>query len=296
MTALVAAEHHRRELAMTIFNIEGDKLYKQRARAALPILVRQARAQEPINYTSLALELGMPNPRNLDYPLGTIGESLIQLGAEWNQKVPPLQCLVINKSTGLPGEGVEWGVPELKNFAAMPARVRRILVDQLLADIYAFGRWRSVLEALHLEEPAPAIPPPQLSMAGKGGGPESEAHIRLKNFTANNPSTLGLNNTYPRVKVEQRLPSGDCIDVFFENERESIAVEIKTANADPLEIVRGLFQCVKYQALLKAIANVEQSDRDRRAILAIGGLFPSHLIPLKNTLGIEIVDRLEKWI
>jgi len=277
---------------MTTFNLEGDKLYKQRARAAMPILVRQAWARQTVYYSDLTSELGMPNPRNLNYPLGTIGESLIQLGKLWGQKVPPLQCLVINKSTGLPGEGVEWAVPELKNFAAMTPRVRRIRVEQQLSDIYAFDRWKSVLQAFDIAEPALPIDRQQLSQAGRGGGPESEAHIQLKNFAANNPSALGLGASYSNVKIEKSLPSGDSIDVFFEYERESIAVEIKTATADPLEIARGLFQCVKYQALLAAISDVEQSCKEARAILAIGGSFPLQLIPLKNTLGIEVIDCL----
>jgi len=53
--------------------ISGEKLYQERARAALPLLVRQAQAGAPIFYSDLADELGMPNPRNLNYVLGSIG-------------------------------------------------------------------------------------------------------------------------------------------------------------------------------------------------------------------------------
>ena len=38
----------------------GDKLYQQRARMVLPILVRQAQADKPIYYSTLAQEVGMP--------------------------------------------------------------------------------------------------------------------------------------------------------------------------------------------------------------------------------------------
>ena len=47
----------------------SDKLYVQRARIALPILVRQAKNGECIFYSNLAEEIGMPNPRNLNYVL-----------------------------------------------------------------------------------------------------------------------------------------------------------------------------------------------------------------------------------
>ena len=87
--------------------ISGDKLYQERARAALPLLVRQAQAGAPIFYSDLAEELGMPNPRNLNYVLGSIGQSMELLSKSWKEKVPPIQCLVINKATGLPGEGID---------------------------------------------------------------------------------------------------------------------------------------------------------------------------------------------
>jgi hypothetical protein len=59
--------------------IAGDKLYQHRARLALPLLVRQAEAGKPIIYSDLAEELGMPNPRNLNYPLGSIGSTIENL-------------------------------------------------------------------------------------------------------------------------------------------------------------------------------------------------------------------------
>lgn len=88
--------------------ISGDKLYQERARAALPILARQAKAGSTLFYSDLAQELGMPNPRNLNYVLGSIGQTLEHLSKQWKKKIPPIQALVVNKSTGLPGEGVGW--------------------------------------------------------------------------------------------------------------------------------------------------------------------------------------------
>ena len=40
--------------------ISGDKAYQVRARAALPLLVRQAEAGAPVFYSDLAEELGIP--------------------------------------------------------------------------------------------------------------------------------------------------------------------------------------------------------------------------------------------
>lgn len=83
--------------------LSGDKLYQQRARAALPLLVGQARMRKEIVYSDLAPQLGMSNARNLNYVLGYIGQALQSLSEEWDECIPPIQCLVVSKRTGLPG-------------------------------------------------------------------------------------------------------------------------------------------------------------------------------------------------
>ena len=84
---------------------KAGKLYQQRAFSALPLLVRQAEAGQTIQYGQLANELGIPNPRNLNHVLGSIGTSLQNLGQRWGQEIPAIQALVTNKDSGLPGQG-----------------------------------------------------------------------------------------------------------------------------------------------------------------------------------------------
>ena len=80
---------------------DGDKQYQERARRALPILVRQAMARRTMFYSELATELGISNPRTLNYPLGAVGNAMLDLAKTWGRPVPPIQALVVNKSTGL---------------------------------------------------------------------------------------------------------------------------------------------------------------------------------------------------
>jgi hypothetical protein len=49
--------------------LSGEKLYLERARTTLPYLVRQAKAGKTIFYSDLAIEINIPNPRNLNYIL-----------------------------------------------------------------------------------------------------------------------------------------------------------------------------------------------------------------------------------
>ena len=77
----------------------------ENVRKAFPLLVRQAKAEQSIYYSALAEELDMPNPRNLNYALGYIGYALKKLGKRWHEDIPPIQSLVVNKYTGVPGVG-----------------------------------------------------------------------------------------------------------------------------------------------------------------------------------------------
>ena len=77
------------ETAQIAEPLTGNKLYQQRARKALPLLIRQAQAEEPITYENLAFELEMSNPRNLNYVLGSIGKALKNLSESWGESVPP---------------------------------------------------------------------------------------------------------------------------------------------------------------------------------------------------------------
>src|SRR5665213_1959518 len=84
-------------------DILGAK-YQRRAFEALPLLVRQAYSAQTIYYGDLGAEMSM-RARNLNWVLGSIGNSLLALSAEWGEDIPPLQALVINQENELPGSG-----------------------------------------------------------------------------------------------------------------------------------------------------------------------------------------------
>jgi hypothetical protein len=270
--------------------IDGDKLYQERARAALPLLVRQAAASKPIFYSALAEELGMPNPRNLNYVLGSIGQAMIRLSKKWKTKIPPIQCLVVNKATGLPGEGIGWFLITKDDFGKLPLRRRREIVQAELQHIYAYPHWDEVLEELELD-PTETDFTNEVTKATSGfGGGESIAHKRLKEYVANNPHVIGLPKSTPAGSTEYGLPSGDFLDVSFKYKNSWIAVEVKSKVSGQADIVRGIFQCVKYQAVLDAVLLSQSKNQDANTILVLESKLPAHLRPLCNLLGIEVID------
>src|SRR4051794_30556303 len=117
----------------------GNKLYQTRARSALPILMRQAGSRKPIYYEALAAELGMPNPRNLNYVLGSIGTTLNELSAKGSLgEIPHIQSLVINQHRRVPGHGFEGFLTErVGEYRSLSLAEKRAYLDAYWHEIYA---------------------------------------------------------------------------------------------------------------------------------------------------------------
>ena len=275
-------------------SIQGDKLYQKRARKALPILVRQALANQPIYYSDLAQELNMPNPRNLNYILGSIGQTLQEISKEWEEDIPPINCLVINKTKGLPGDGISPFIANQNNFAKLPLKQQRKIIDIEFSKVYIYPRWSNVLELLDLEyKDNPDYAPFHDTSSKKyHGSGESLHHQHLKEFISKNPHILGLPRSVGIGELEKKLPSGDIADVFFVHKKDWVAVEVKSKISDTADIYRGIYQCVKYQAVTEAFQIEKGFQPSCRVVLVLENKFPSELIELKNSLGIEVIENI----
>lgn len=283
----------RRETSeLASHSIDGEKPYQKRARRALPLLVRQAKAEQPITYGGLAEELGISNPRTLNYPLGAIGNALLALSREWGVEVPPIQALVKNKGTGLPGSGVGYAAPDAKEFREASTKRRRELVNLMLSKVYAFTRWEDVLRHFKLAPAStPAAPRPARPIPDLVGG-ESPDHLALKQYVAANPQAVRLPRSCAPGETEFLFGSADAVDVLFRNGREWVGVEVKSVRSGESDVARGLFQCVKYRALIEATQMAEQLPIKGRTLLALAGALPHRLVALRNTLGVEVIENV----
>lgn len=277
--------------ASVALNIWGDHLYQHRARNALPLLVRQAIARETVSYRDLASELGMPNPRNLNYVLGCVGSTLESISRAKSEDIPPIQCLVVNRQTGMPSEGVNWFLnkanrPEF-DMLSPEQRRRRLKIE--LERVFDYPSWNEVLRELRLAK-APVTFEKYIDAAVVfGGGGESDAHRRLKHYVANHPELLNLPRRLQGA-TEYGLPSGDCLDVSFRTATQWTAVEVKSTLSVEADVTRGLFQCVKYAAVIRAVMQVSGEVPSARVVLALEGALPRSLLPLKHLLGVEVID------
>lgn len=121
---------------------------------------------------------------------------------------------------------------------------------------------------------------------------EGPDHLALKELVRTNPHLVGLAIGDGAGEAEYCLPSGDSVDVVFRQKRRVHAVEVKPASAAEADIARGLFQCVKYRAVLEALAGYEHDRRKITVCLALGATLPVRLIPLRNSLNIDVFESL----
>jgi hypothetical protein len=271
------------------------QLYQRRALEALPILVRQAWSGQPIYYWEIARELGMTNPRNMNYVLGSVGTSLRNLSKRWNEPIPPLQVLAINVGDNLPGEGFAEFTFDSEAFRRASPYVRRRLVEALTAQVRAFPRWRDVLAEFGAPVPrAESLEQllPRDVRAAFGGRGESEAHRLFKKFVADHPAHVEVFATTVPPDVEYCLPSGDAVDVLFTTRTSIVAVEVKSQLSPEADLLRGIFQCVKYRAILDAVGAIEQRELATKAVLAIEGCLPESLRTIATTLGVPVFENL----
>lgn len=274
----------------TASNFFGNALYQRRAREALPLLVRQAEGEKTIYYADLAQELGMPNPRNLNYVLGCVGHALNNLSEISGEEIPHIQAMVVNQQSDTPGDGFDGFLLE-RGENWKDEDERWAVLKTYWARISAYPHWSWVLDELGIERTQSGIDN-LIDAAGRLGGGEGPEHAALKEYVRNNPQIIGLQPNHPRGAAEHALPSGDRIDVVFQSTARFDCVEIKPANCSEIEITRGLFQCVKYAAVAESKRRFEQTEGETLSWLVLGGPLPDALVPLRNSLGIFVIENV----
>ena len=133
--------------------LNGQKLYQERARRALPILVRQAQARQKITYSYLAEKLGMYH-RNLNHVCGCIGSAIEELSEDKHygdkHKIPLINAIVVNKNTGEPGGGIGYYIDKYRE--GNKAERKKIMTEMdLYNKIFDYTDWPLVLKEFGLK-------------------------------------------------------------------------------------------------------------------------------------------------
>lgn len=279
-----------------IFDTDPKVEYPKWGRKILPVLLSFARSGNTLTYKQLQAIIKIPNHRNLAYPLGSILTTLKRISPD----IPPIACLVVNQRKGIPGQGF---------YDVYGNEFQKLSKDQI-AEILKYRvfeyDWSKVIEKfkdlsgfdemLWIENSASGTS----SISAKSGSPkfgggESPDHEELKKLLASNPKGLGLLSKSYVSEIEYTFPSNDALDILFTSEQEIVGVEVKTGNAclNVIEIRRGIWQCIKYLALLKAENRFKLKAKNIKVILALGGKLPEELKWETALFEIDVIEGLQ---
>lgn len=272
-----------------IADICSTKRTAQLVSQSIPIFVRWAQNGITSNtYGDLIKELGMVRFSGIGYTLGCIEDVISALRKEIGEQIPTLNALVHGKD-GLPSYGFSYVYPDYDSY---PLEVKKALVNAENTKTIEYEHWDTVLQLLCLK---PSIVNSQKDedaiRSGKhfgvGEGPQ---HKALKEYICAHPESIGLRNIVKSDK-EYILLSGDRLDVYFEQKDSTrIAVEVKSKISADDDILRGLYQCVKYKAVLDAENKTHGVFGSARSLLVIEGCLSVSNQQVKDSLGINVIE------
>ena len=128
-----------------------------------------------------------------------------------------------------------------------------------------------------------------------GSGGESKEHKALKEFVRQHPELVGATSEWQSF-IEYPLPSLDAIDVVFKSSEACISVEVKSAVSDamPSDYERGLYQTIKYEALLKAMHRAGSHDIPSiiRSVLILESSLPEQFKNTAKVLGVTVFENV----
>jgi hypothetical protein len=273
-----------------------EKLCEVGKPIAMAMLAKAAKNHDTLTYREIADRISKELKTTVSSRhIGTVVGRMMDRVIEVDSTAPPINTLVVKKTTKLPGDGADWYVkrylPKV-SYASLSDEQKRAVLRPVHDAIFNFNNWdriarsafnvRAGLDRAHGESDGKA------SRLGFGGPAESEEHRRLKEFVAANPKRFGGPDGCAKGEIEKRLESYDEIDVWFMSPSEELAVEVKSVISNDLDIQRGLFQCVKYRALLGARNALNRTRSTIRTRIVSERHLTPKLRSWANTLGIEV--------
>lgn len=245
-----------------------DDLAERGARHAFALLLQHVRnGDEPfVTYGAIArlLENKLRIPRVFPTHIGNVAGRMIG-DVHSVRKDAPLINALVTRPNGLPGarfgdfyNGKKGGHRNLR-WEQLSNKQRLKALGDIRANVRRYPHWDTIYSKLYDVQAPRKIRPKQYSEkdgkppdtnrpVGKG---ESEQHKILKQWALENPGALGLSKAM-KGTLEVGLLSGDRVDVLFSDGVNFVAVEVKSVLSSVDDWKRGIYQCVKYCAVIKA--------------------------------------------
>lgn len=250
-----------------IENVIPTEATRKIVQAIAPVLIYWAKTgQTHHTYGDLSAAINRPKFHRFGHALAMLQDVIDELSASSNRNIPTLNSLLRNKNKGIPSDGFNY---VSKKYNKLDLAGKKIFIEGLNSRAIKYPYWDWVLAQLELSPYSPFTDKDTAaikSSAYKYCGGEGKAHKELKEYIYNHPNAIGLKGIV-RAKIEQLLPSGDKLDVYFELANGTIvAVEVKSSISDDADITRGIFQCVKYKAILEALKMIDSKVHEIKVI------------------------------
>ena len=160
--------------------------------------------------------------------------------------------------------------------------------------LYATDAGRKLLQERHVRAVGSRTSAPTVNRAEFGGAGEGTEHKTLKEYVHKNCERILSEISGRQVDVTSRqmeceLPSGDRVDVTACNEEIIWHIEVKSTISTESDIRRGLYQCVKYEAVEKVRQRVEHSSSSRevKSLLVVENVLPQELEEQAKSMSVK---------
>ena len=273
-----------------IDNAISTEATRKNVRLMIPVMIHWAKTgHNEHTYGDLAHAIGKSKFSGIGHALYFVQQVLDNLSTKSSREIPTLNSLCKNAKTMLPSEGFEFVSPQYND---LDENGKRVFVKGLDSNAMNFPHWDWVLKELELKKAVPfteeqleAIKNPRCIYGGEG-----EEHKILKEYICQHPESINYKDV-DFAETEHILPSGDRLDVYFElSDGTHVALEVKPSISPDQDIARGVFQCVKYYAVMDALRNIECKDYEIKVLLVTAGNFSSQNKELAEELDVEYVE------
>jgi hypothetical protein len=268
---------------------------------AMAALVEAANQRETVTYKDIAerIEPKLRSHIAIEHIGWVVGRMMNKIH-EIDATAPPLNALCVNATTKLPGDGAhEWiklynRQIDYKNLSKPEKREALLPVYE---DVFKFKEWSTLADKVFNITLPKHSPQQQKGEAegkvqrlglGFGGPAESDEHRRMKEYVKSNPRRFGAPERCKEGVTEKQLRSLDEIDVWFVSPGDQLAVEVKSRRSNDVDLERGIFQCVKYRAVLEAENKAGKIKSTVRACLVSERKLPNELARLAKLLNVEV--------
>lgn len=261
----------------------------------IPILISWAKLRlTNKTYGDLLSALGYTSYSGIGRQLGNVETVLRKLRESTGAvDIPTLNALVKKPKLDRPADGFEFVYP---NYKKLSVPEKKIFIAGINEKACAYTKWNWVLKELGLKEAIP-LSEYQLNtiknVQFNNGGGEGAEHKNLREYIFEHPERINSNNIVFK-ETEYILPSGDRLDVYFEFEdRKHVAIEVKPSTSPEPDIIRGIFQCVKYQAVMEALKKIECQNYEIEVILLVAKNLSFQEKTLAEELGISYIENFK---